>query len=86
METQFKWNNELISAKDLIIKDFLPIAKQGLQKANIDEADITKYLSIIERRSGSKNGSQWIVDNSKRVDHNVEQVLSKLFPYIIGKT
>ncbi len=67
METQFKWNNELISAKDLIIEEFLPIAKKGLQKANIDEADITKYLSVIERRAKSKNGSQWMVDNYRNL-------------------
>ena len=67
METQFKWNNKLISAKDLIINEFLPIAQQGLQKANIDAADINKYLSIIRRRTESKNGSQWMVDNYRNL-------------------
>jgi len=67
METQFKWNNKIISAKDLIIKEFLPIAKKGLKKANIDDGDITKYLSVIERRAMSKNGSQWMVDNYRNL-------------------
>jgi CBS domain-containing protein/gamma-glutamyl:cysteine ligase YbdK (ATP-grasp superfamily) len=67
METQFNWNNELITAKDLILNEFLPIAKNGLKKVNIDEADIIKYLSIIERRALSKNGSQWMVDNYRNL-------------------
>ncbi|WP_339756652.1 CBS domain-containing protein [uncultured Winogradskyella sp.] len=70
METQFKWNNNLISAKDLIIEEFLPIAKMGLQKANIDEADINKYLSIIKQRTESKNGSKWMVDNYRNLQKN----------------
>ncbi len=67
METQFKWNNELISAKDLILNEFLPIAIKGLEKANIDSKDISKYLSIIERRANSKNGSQWMIDNYRNL-------------------
>ncbi|MDP5081121.1 MAG: CBS domain-containing protein [Winogradskyella sp.] len=67
IETQFKWNNKLVSARDLIINECLPIAKKGLQKANIDSADITKYLTIIERRTNMKNGSQWMVDNYRHL-------------------
>lgn len=67
METQFKWNSELISAKDLILKEFIPMARKGLEKANIDDADITKYLSVIERRALSKNGSQWMVENYRNL-------------------
>ncbi|WP_299363653.1 CBS domain-containing protein [Winogradskyella sp.] len=70
METQFRWNNRLISAKDIILNEFLPIAKKGLEEAHIDAADITKYLSIIERRVKSKNGSQWMVANYRRLQKN----------------
>ena len=67
METQFRWNNKLVSARDLIINEFLPIAKKGLQKANISPADIDKYLSIIERRTFTNNGSQWMVKNYRNL-------------------
>jgi CBS domain-containing protein len=67
METQFKWNHKLVTARDLIINECLPIAKKGLRKANIDSADIKKYLSIIERRAKAKNGSQWMVDNYRHL-------------------
>ncbi len=67
METQFKWNNKLASAKELILNEFLPIAKIGLEKANIDTNDIAKYLAIIERRAKSKNGSQWMIANYRNL-------------------
>ncbi|WP_299121329.1 CBS domain-containing protein [uncultured Winogradskyella sp.] len=67
METQFKWNNQLISPKALIIEEFLPIAEKGLTKANIDKADIDKYLSIIRKRVNSNNGSQWMVENYRNL-------------------
>ncbi len=67
METQFKWNNELITPKNLIIHELLPIAEKGLVNANINPADITKYLAVIRRRAEAKNGSQWIVDNYRNL-------------------
>jgi CBS domain-containing protein len=67
METQFKWGNEFFSAKELILNELLPIAYIGLRASKIDEKDITKYLSIIERRVNTKNGSQWMVENFKNL-------------------
>lgn len=67
LETQFRWNNASISARDLIVNQFLPIAKQGLEKANINSKDISKYLSIIEQRAQTHNGSQWMVANFRNL-------------------
>jgi CBS domain-containing protein len=67
METQFKWNDKLVPVKDLIIDEFLPIAKKGLLNAHIDEEDVTKYLSIIERRAKTNNGAQWMVKNYRNL-------------------
>ncbi|MCT4629336.1 CBS domain-containing protein [Winogradskyella sp.] len=67
METQFRWNNELLSAKDLILNEFIPIAREGLKKANISTKDITKYLTIIKKRVLSNNGSQWMVNNYRNL-------------------
>ncbi|MEO1031467.1 MAG: CBS domain-containing protein [Bacteroidota bacterium] len=70
METQFKWKGELVSARNIILNECIPIAKKGLEKANINAEDIVKYLSIIERRAKSKNGSQWMVDNYRNLQKN----------------
>lgn len=67
METQFKWNNTLISAKDLIINELLPLAEIGLKKAKICEEDVEKYLSIIKNRALKSNGSQWMVSNYRNL-------------------
>lgn len=63
METQFKWNNKLISAKDLILEELLPISREGLNQMKINKNDIDKYLLIIKRRAESNNGAEWIVNN-----------------------
>ncbi|WP_111683234.1 CBS domain-containing protein [Winogradskyella tangerina] len=70
METQFIWNNKLISAQELILDELLPIARKGLEKAKISSDDIEKYLSIIERRAVSNNGSQWMVANYRNLQKN----------------
>ncbi|MBV7269113.1 CBS domain-containing protein [Winogradskyella luteola] len=70
METQFNWDGKLIPAKDLILNEFLPMAYNGLRSIEIDEGDINKYLSIIEKRARSNNGSQWMVENFRNLQKN----------------
>lgn len=67
METLFKWNNEFISSKDLILNEFLPIARKGLQESKINTEDVDFYLSVIEGRIKSQNGSQWMVNNYRNL-------------------
>ena len=46
----------------------LPIAKSGLEKANIDQQDIDRLLGIIkERTTISQTGSQWILDSYNKL-------------------
>lgn len=59
----FYWpgSKKQISAEELILKVLLPIAKDGLRKAQILESDSTRLLEIIEQRvKTGKTGSQWI--------------------------
>lgn len=65
MGTAFKWiGNRPITVQDLVLKELLPIAKEGLKKAAIDPADITKYMDIIEERTKTgRTGSQWMLDS-----------------------
>ncbi|MEM7106072.1 MAG: CBS domain-containing protein [Bacteroidota bacterium] len=63
---QFVWPgyDYKITAQELILRELLPIAQKGLEKAHIDPQDIDKYLTIIEQRAVSGNtGSQWILDS-----------------------
>lgn len=62
LDTQFRWVEltKPISAQELILDELLPIAKAGLEKANIDPKDIEKYLGIIQERTETgKTGAKW---------------------------
>ena len=62
-ESIMLWDDRLISLRDLIIHELLPIAQNGLEKTGIDKDDIDKYLKIIEKRAENFTGSQWISKN-----------------------
>lgn len=65
LDTQFTWvNDKKVAPKDLILKELLPIAREGLKKAGIDSADSERYLGIIEARAKTgRTGSQWMLDS-----------------------
>lgn len=66
IDTYFNWFGEGISAKRLLKKILIPMAKKGLKRSEINKSDIKYYLNIIEQRiNKNKNGSKWIV-RSKR--------------------
>lgn len=49
-------------AQRLILDDLLPKAEAGLRRANIDEADIARYLSVIETRVRTmRTGARWML-------------------------
>jgi len=63
--SQFRWiDGKKITAQELILKELMPIAFDGLSKASIRKGDIIKYLEIVQARVESgKTGSQWILDS-----------------------
>ncbi len=65
LDTKFRWfDDKRINAVDLITEELLPIAREGLQKAEIDDSDITSYLEIIEERvTAGQTPSHWMLDN-----------------------
>ena len=54
INTYFNWFGKGISARRLILEELLPIAREGLVKSEIDQADIDKYLGIIEKRASTE--------------------------------
>ena len=64
LNTVFNWYDKNIPAKQLILEELLPMAKEGLTKSGVDAADIDKYLSVIEKRvSAEITGSKWTINN-----------------------
>lgn len=62
---QFQWvNNSVVKDTELIAKELIPIARQGLKKAKVRTEDIDRYLDVIAARNTSQmNGSRWILNS-----------------------
>ena len=53
----------------LIIEELLPRARQGLDRAGVDEADAERLLDIIEHRvKAEKTGACWMIDSLGAMD------------------
>jgi CBS domain-containing protein len=60
----FYWHNRKkpVPSEELILKELIPIAREGLKKAEVIDKDIDRLLGIVEERVHSgKTGSQWIL-------------------------
>jgi len=74
LDTYFNWFGEGISAKKLAGQILLPMAHDGLLKANIDPVDIAFYLNIIkERIDKNTTGSKWLVRSSRMLQETVSR-------------
>lgn len=87
MEAQFNWMGKITCAKDLILNELLPLAYKGLHQASISHSDTEKYLSIIEQRVLSQNGSQWLVQGYRNLNKDKKpfEALQILTSYMYEK-
>lgn len=76
-ESVMRWMGKQLSVRDLIIEEFLPIARAGLEKMNIEPEDIDRYLGIIEARAIGMTGAQWCIKNYRelKANHNRDDAL-----------
>ena len=62
------------AAQDLIQNVLLPMAREGLQNAGVDQGDSERYLSIIgERSKRGRTGSRWQLDSLSAMGENSPQ-------------
>lgn len=82
LDTKFEWaNDRKVNAKDLIKDELLPIAKAGLEKANVDSSDIDTYLGVIsDRVESGQTGAYWVVKSYGKLieENNREQTLTAI--------
>ena len=65
------WNSKKLNLRQTILDVFLPLARQGLQMLDIDNADIEIYLGVIQARVESRqNGAQWQKSYVKKYGNN----------------
>jgi CBS domain-containing protein/gamma-glutamyl:cysteine ligase YbdK (ATP-grasp superfamily) len=75
IDTQLTWfDNKKIGSCELILTELLPIAKEGLRSKGIDEADIERYLGVIEGRAKAhQNGARWLLKSFTKLQEEVNQ-------------
>lgn len=69
INVQMKWvDGESVPADKLLLEELLPIARKGLQKAEVHKDDIDYYLGIIRDRVKSKQtGAEWMLDSYSKL-------------------
>ena len=83
IDSNFTWfNDQKVTAKDLILNDLLPIAKEGLKSNNVATADIDRYMGIIEERTKAHmTGARWMLrgyTDLLKKSSNTDEALSVL--------
>lgn len=88
IDSNFTWfNDEKISACELIKTQLLDFAKKGLKIKGVQQADIDKYLGIIEARADTHtNGSRWLLRGytNLRKEATADEALSTITQAIIN--
>jgi CBS domain-containing protein/gamma-glutamylcysteine synthetase len=59
--SHFVWlDHEDVSSRELVCERLLPLAQAGLRRQGVDDADIKKYLTVIDERVRSgRTGARW---------------------------
>ena len=76
IEADFTWiKGKKIHVSELLRKELIPLAAEGLKSCKINSRDISKYLGIIKDRVKKKtNGAIWMLDS---YSHLLKQKVSK---------
>ncbi|MCG8606678.1 glutamate-cysteine ligase family protein, partial [bacterium] len=63
LRAQMTWiKGEILPVQRLIGEQLLPLARDGLSQAGVNESDVERYLAVIEGRlSKGQTGSEWIL-------------------------
>lgn len=72
-ETVLRWRGRKVSVRDLITRELLPIAKNGLAKMKIDPTTSERLLKVIEQRAVKNTGAQWTIENYRRYKKEMTQ-------------
>ena len=72
-ETVLNWMDELVTIRDLVTKELLPIAYDGLKKMSVHENEIERLLGTIEKRIVSKTGARWQISNYRKLRKTMKQ-------------
>jgi CBS domain-containing protein len=65
IRAQMNWFNDThLPAKELVLEQLLPLAREGLQEAGIDQDDIDRYLGVVhDRVAMRRTGARWALES-----------------------
>ncbi|MCB1026020.1 MAG: CBS domain-containing protein [Acidobacteria bacterium] len=77
LKSQIVWlDGKGYRAKRLILDHLLPLAKEGLESVGIAEADIRRYLGVIEKRAeAQRTGAGWMIESLAEMDKNSRMIV-----------
>lgn len=81
LDINLEWFGRITSASELIIRELLPIAHDGLERMGLTAKEASRYLNVIEQRVLlHQNGARWQVRNFRRLreKYGVDAALSRL--------
>lgn len=82
LDTKLKWvSGTKVDTSELILKELLPISRQGLALRNVPQDEIDLYLGIIEERvKTGRTGSSWVIDSFTSLiqDSNKQEAIVSL--------
>ncbi len=67
---QVWFDDRQMTAQDLVLEILIPQARQGLQEAGIDEADIERYLGTVQARvERRRTGARWQLESLQKMSN-----------------
>jgi CBS domain-containing protein len=65
IRAQMNWFNDThLPAKELVLEQLLPLAREGLQEAGINQDDIDRYLGVVhDRVIKRRTGARWALES-----------------------
>ena len=65
IRAQMNWFNDThLPAKQLVLEQLLPLAREGLEESGIDRDDIDRYLGVLhDRVTQHRTGARWVLES-----------------------
>jgi len=72
IRAQMNWFDDThLPAKQLVLEQLLPLAREGLQEAGIDQDDIDRYLGVLhDRVTMRRTGSRWALESLEKMENS----------------
>ncbi|MDT8319204.1 MAG: CBS domain-containing protein [Xanthomonadales bacterium] len=69
IRAQMNWfDDSHLPAKQLILEQLLPLAREGLQEAGLDQDDIDRYLGVLrDRVTARRTGARWVLESLEKM-------------------